>query len=256
MLTCFRNLFLSIVQTQNKVGTSIEIPSSVYQKSSTQKNTFESPKMHANQDNEPNDKTATPGLQAGLGSGATGGVEELGCTTQQKNPHASSADLVIKTYRPFDYEIRDCRISQEYSLVTPFVKTFAKSRSYQSTIIRSSEETHRTSESDVKCVFYPNACGKFLGLSWGLLVSARSTSGWQFSIQPFRAVAEDSLIFEFCRNGNLEGVRALFERREASPWDRDPTGQTPLWVGHSTQTCCSAQSEPSWVFPRGATKNL
>ncbi|PMD64603.1 uncharacterized protein K444DRAFT_625850 [Hyaloscypha bicolor E] len=47
---------------------------------------------------------------------------------------------------------------------------------------------------------------------------------------PFRAVDENALIFEFCRGGNLDGVRSLFKRNEGSPWDRDPKGQTPLFV--------------------------
>jgi hypothetical protein len=250
MLICFRHMFLSTVQTQNKVVASIETLNSVFQKPSTQKVAFETTKMHVHSVEEPCNIACTPGLLVDLNNGTIGGVEQIICPTRQKDPSAFSEDSVMNTRRSFDFEIRDWRSSHEYNLATPFVRAFAKSRGYKSTIVRSTE-VHQTSEFDVKCVLYPNAGGKLLGLSRGLMVSARSTSGWQFSIQPFRAVAEDSLIFEFCRKGNLEGVRTLFERREASPWDRDPTGQTPLWVRHSK--ILVLQSNPPRIFPHDAS---
>lgn len=69
-----------------------------------------------------------------------------------------------------------------------------------------------------------------LGISHGLLVTARSTVGWRYTIEPFGAVPENALIFELCKLGNVDGVRLLLQRGEASPLDRDPMGRTPLWV--------------------------
>lgn len=63
-----------------------------------------------------------------------------------------------------------------------------------------------------------------------MLVTARSTIGWQYTLQPFRAVPENALIFGLCRTGNSDGVKLLLERGEASPLDRDPMGRTPVWV--------------------------
>lgn len=95
--------------------------------------------------------------------------------------------------------------------------------------IRASE-VHETLEKDITIIFYPKATGRLLGITRGMLISAKATSGWQYTIQPFRAVEETALIFEFCREGNLDGVRSLFKRNEASPLDRDEKGQTPLLV--------------------------
>lgn len=59
---------------------------------------------------------------------------------------------------------------------------------------------------------------------------SRSTRGWTNTFKTFRAVPTDSLIFEFCGTGNLDGVKTLLTRGDASVWDRDPDGYTPLHV--------------------------
>jgi hypothetical protein len=69
------------------------------------------------------------------------------------------------------------------------------------------------------------------GFQFGLnALFMRATQGWTFQIRPFRAIPDDSLIFEFCEKGNLDGVRSLLGRRQASPWDVDSYGLTPLHV--------------------------
>lgn len=40
----------------------------------------------------------------------------------------------------------------------------------------------------------------------------------------------DALIFEFCSSGNLNGVKSLIARKDASPFDVDADGWTPLHV--------------------------
>jgi hypothetical protein len=184
--------------------------------------------MHVLPHHERCSEVCTINCQTDFTKETTCGLEKTDCVS------ISSQGLGFTTHRSFDFQTRECQSSQsqEYNMVIPFVSILAQSRTYVVRTVRSSEVCE-TSESRVLCVVYPNAGGRFLGMSRGILVSATSSSGWRYTIQPFRAVAEDSLIFEFCRKGNLEGVRTLFERREASPWDRDPTGQTPLWVRQS-----------------------
>lgn len=58
----------------------------------------------------------------------------------------------------------------------------------------------------------------------------KAAQGWKYQLSTFRAVPDNSLIFEFCEDGNLEGVRSLLARREASPWDVNSLGGTPLHV--------------------------
>jgi hypothetical protein len=43
-------------------------------------------------------------------------------------------------------------------------------------------------------------------------------------------VSDDSLIFESCKLGNIDGVRLLLDKGEASTWDTNSQGRTPLHV--------------------------
>ena len=88
----------------------------------------------------------------------------------------------------------------------------------------------RAIETENKYIVYPKLLIKGLGFSYGMLVTAKSTAGWQYQIQTFRAVPSHAAIFTFCGEGNLAAVKSLFNLGEASPWDRDPMGRTPLWV--------------------------
>ncbi|KAI9657951.1 MAG: hypothetical protein M1821_002608 [Bathelium mastoideum] len=53
-------------------------------------------------------------------------------------------------------------------------------------------------------------------------------------ISPARAVPDDALIFELCVQGNVDAVRLLFMRGEASVSDVDSDGLTPLHVSTPT----------------------
>lgn len=69
------------------------------------------------------------------------------------------------------------------------------------------------------------------GLNTGIKMElSRSIRGWKHTLNPLRTVPDDSLIFEFCNRGNIHGVRLLFARGQASPWDTDSKGCTPLHV--------------------------
>jgi hypothetical protein len=134
-----------------------------------------------------------------------------------------------KAARPFDFQTRDFLNSRRCDLNTGIFTLFIESRTSTVRTIRLSE-VYETSETEKTIIVYPTAAGRFLGITSAVLLSAQATSGWQYCIQTFRAVEESALVFEFCREGNLEGLRSLFRRKEASPWDRDPQGQTPLVV--------------------------
>jgi len=63
---------------------------------------------------------------------------------------------------------------------------------------------------------------------------SNSTTGLSNEIKTFRIVPSDSLVFELCKEGNVEMVRRLFHRKDAtgaSPWDMNEKGQTLLDVG-------------------------
>lgn len=53
---------------------------------------------------------------------------------------------------------------------------------------------------------------------------------WQSRLRPHRLRPQDAPIFKACGNGNVEDVRRSFSMGEASPFDIDEEGLTPLHV--------------------------
>ncbi|KAE8448537.1 hypothetical protein EG329_009418 [Mollisiaceae sp. DMI_Dod_QoI] len=60
-----------------------------------------------------------------------------------------------------------------------------------------------------------------------------STQGWQANMATFNLVPSDSVIFDFCREGNLDAVRSLLTHGKASVKDVTAEGVTPLHVAAS-----------------------
>lgn len=87
-------------------------------------------------------------------------------------------------------------------------------------------------ENESSYTISPAAWLRFLGLSraFRIKVSKSSVTGWQYSLQTFSRVKDDALIFNFCRQGNIDAVRSLFAASQASVRDIDSEGRTPLWV--------------------------
>ena len=84
-----------------------------------------------------------------------------------------------------------------------------------------------------------------LDVKYGLnLILHRSTQGWKNSatLSVFRPVPDDSLVFAFCEGGNLDGIRTLFSRGEASVWDRSSYYYTPLHVSVPLLVCAGSSA--------------
>ncbi|KAI1324748.1 hypothetical protein F5Y16DRAFT_423631 [Xylariaceae sp. FL0255] len=78
-------------------------------------------------------------------------------------------------------------------------------------------------------IFYPSAWLIRIGLGQGVEASLKnSKDGWKFDFNPIRAVPDNSLIFELCKDGDMLGVQRLLKRQEASLKDTSPQGWTPL----------------------------
>ncbi|PMD38288.1 hypothetical protein L207DRAFT_585193 [Hyaloscypha variabilis F] len=112
---------------------------------------------------------------------------------------------------------------------------------YRSTSYRTSSKPIQASEKDesiYKEQLEVETSFSFVPSWWTLkLVSARgfkldivklSTQGWQTNMHTFNVVPDDSPIFEFCRDGNLDAVRYLLGSRKASVNDMTVDGWTPL----------------------------
>ena len=119
--------------------------------------------------------------------------------------------------------------SKGRKVTNPFSNIWSVSQRIQEQIVHSSGTRDRV-EAESQIIVYPSKWLVNIGMAYGVKLSVLASRGWQYSFQPFRAVPESALIFEFCRTGNLDGVRTLLSRGDASPYDRDPSGKTPLWV--------------------------
>jgi hypothetical protein len=96
--------------------------------------------------------------------------------------------------------------------------------------IMGDNETTRT-ERKTCFIFHPARWLMTLGLKYGLeAIAVNRNRTWQYSVRSIHVVPDDSLVFKFCATGNINAVRELFKRGEASVSDVDTEGRTPLHV--------------------------
>jgi hypothetical protein len=89
----------------------------------------------------------------------------------------------------------------------------------------------RVAQNKTRIIFRPAAWLVRFGLAYELqLELLGSLRSWKINFHVYQPVPDDSLVFEFCRSGNLEGVQTLFSRKKASVFDVNSQGWTPLHV--------------------------
>ncbi|KAL4881847.1 hypothetical protein BJY04DRAFT_217916 [Aspergillus karnatakaensis] len=92
-------------------------------------------------------------------------------------------------------------------------------------------EGSRAEETTTWVAFRPAPWLRRLGLNYGVNATYYvHPSVWQFTLQPFRTVSDNSIVFSFCQDGNIGAVSRLIERGEASVYDTDSTGWSPLHI--------------------------
>jgi hypothetical protein len=70
-----------------------------------------------------------------------------------------------------------------------------------------------------------------LGLKYEVRFSMSYVYGeWKKNLGIFHVVPNDALAFQLCEQGNIEGLRLLFDRKEASPHIMNEDGQKLLHV--------------------------
>ena len=70
-----------------------------------------------------------------------------------------------------------------------------------------------------------------LGICYGLnLDFEHGAQPWKHTLSTFRSVPNDALIFSACKEGDIFLVRRLLESGDASTWDCNESGWTPLHV--------------------------
>lgn len=69
----------------------------------------------------------------------------------------------------------------------------------------------------------------WLKTSW-VIETRKAYQGWSFSFRIRNTIPLDSPVFDYAWDGDVEGLRVLFETKFASPHDMDIDGWTPLHV--------------------------
>jgi hypothetical protein len=106
-----------------------------------------------------------------------------------------------------------------------------QSQTSQTTFDKGDGRKEEEIDDQVRIIFRPATWLMRLGLAYELhLAFFQSSRVWKGVFQMYQPVPDDSLIFEFCRTGNIEGVQLLLSRKGASVWDVNSNGWTPLHV--------------------------
>ncbi|KAE9367954.1 hypothetical protein N431DRAFT_486938 [Stipitochalara longipes BDJ] len=78
-------------------------------------------------------------------------------------------------------------------------------------------------------ILHPASWATRWGLMFGIQMSPLSNNiGWKYVLLPIRSVSDGSVIFNFCKYGNINAVRELLSRGEASVSVTDSYGRQPL----------------------------
>ena len=85
----------------------------------------------------------------------------------------------------------------------------------------------------------------WLGIRSGIRLGFQSSpiQGWKNTLNTFRPVPDDALIFKFCEDGNLPAVRTLLLGGQASVRDTNSRGYTPLHVSLFTMVAETGEFE-------------
>ncbi len=120
-----------------------------------------------------------------------------------------------------------------YTIKTSFGAVYFRSRTFRIRK-RFNSETGRSNdqyEFETYFTWHPAPWLMRLGIKFGVNASiSKSYWGWKNTLNTFSAVPDDSLIFDFCKTGNIGGVQTLLTRGKASVRDTNSQGWTPLHV--------------------------
>ena len=120
----------------------------------------------------------------------------------------------------------------EFGFGTVYIRSKTSCSHLKETDVETRSSLDDEYEHESSFAVYPAAWLVSLGFKYGLHLSLIKSSirGWKQTLSTSCHVPDDALIFEFCKEGNVSGVRSLLLRGDASVRDIDSQGQTPLFV--------------------------
>lgn len=120
-----------------------------------------------------------------------------------------------------------------YNIKTSFGTVYFRSRTFRTRDRFKSGKRQSSDQYEFETYFtwHPAPWLTRLGIKFGINASiSKSCRGWRNTLSTFAAVPDDSLIFEFCKTGNIGGIQTLLTKGDASVRDTDTQGWTPLHV--------------------------
>lgn len=79
--------------------------------------------------------------------------------------------------------------------------------------------------------FHPSQWLLTFGVNFGIqVVLSKSFRGLDCRLTTYRAVPDNAIIFQLCERGESEAIQGLFDAGQASPWDTNSKGFSPLFV--------------------------
>ncbi|MCJ1307305.1 hypothetical protein MMC25_000951 [Agyrium rufum] len=215
------------------------------------------------------DQIANPVYRYGFQKAVTNAVNNSLGGSRDVNAAESASDSIPMTILP---EERPCGRSGSPSRSSDYFVCITRSHSVTATTfgtisfelkesqkrIQDLDEPSESSETpqykrQTTFVFHPAQWLIKLGFQHGLRAafSKCSALGPNYVVAVTRPVPDDSLIFQFCEDGNLSAVRTLMSRGHASVRDVDSYGRSALWFAarfHQVEVC-------KFLIKSGAAKN-
>lgn len=114
-------------------------------------------------------------------------------------------------------------------LVSDLFGTIRYSRRRYSTIKRRHLDKPGRKEEQEEIVAQYYAPAWLLNRAWSIQ-ALHASSGWTFSPRSYNVIPPSSMIYQYLDEHNVDGVRELFKRREASPFDCSTGGSSLLHV--------------------------
>ncbi|KAG4429750.1 hypothetical protein IFR05_014764 [Cadophora sp. M221] len=105
-------------------------------------------------------------------------------------------------------------------------------------VVRQKEQAQqfkdRLADANTTLIIVQNLSSRYrpsaLMVRFGVKALQMSTQGWQAKLRFFNLIPKDSLIFDFCRTGNIDAVRVLLQKGLASIDDMNEFNETPLHI--------------------------
>ena len=139
--------------------------------------------------------------------------------------------------------IRRCINRRHMPLITPFGKLLITTETF-STHSGANESQYQSdfTSSSTQIAFLPSKWLQWLGVTRYLHLSMehRTSSKWLNGLDAPRIIPDDSLIFMYCQQGDVAGIRGLFAEGRASVHDVNSGGLTILHMAalnHHAEAC-------------------